>query len=250
MSNRGHVAVPNSDTLDDEWEPRENLEWVDTHIKRQNQCFWLTVVLLIVVGASYTIGGMSLGNSDALEGEKYSAESGILADGFAGDKEQDLFEEELDGNKNGKDWWKGQDKENPFGNQNAKEHGNEVLWQKRWNATHPNQPFQPGFPHGHSGVPGQTGTPGKQGGMNGFTPGNRPTKPHNEAPPANNHLRPGQSTTGPTATPQAKSLDGQLPADVCDHSTYADWLAATVTLADGIKYEVVQRLVHDTNAFL
>lgn len=227
MSNTGHTALPtgNNDTLDDdEWDNRESLDWVDTHVKRQNQCLWLTVVVLLVVAASYTIGGMSLANSDALEGEKYIADSGILADGFAGDKEQDLFEEHLDGNKNGKDWWKSHDKENPFGNQNAMEHGNDVLSQMRSNSTKPPKPF-----------------PGHQGGKNGFIHGKRPTKPVG-----------GHSSTNhaPSGSTEGKASDAPLTIDVCDHSGYADWLSATVTLHDGIKYEVVEKIPHDHEAFL
>jgi hypothetical protein len=275
MSRTGHMALPTADTAE-EWEPRDNLEWVDTHIKRQNQCFWLTVVLLVVVAATYTIGGMSLANGDALEGEKYSAESGILADGFAGDKEQDLYEEQLDGKKDPKEWWKTHDRENPFGNPNAREHGNDVLSQMRANSTTPHKPIpgKPGRPQG--------GFPGQNGGMNGFNPGNRPNKPNNGRPGSNNHLRPGQAnsnepsashapksvdvpqpaegsdhlqpgqpnTNAPSASQVPKSLDVQQSVDVCDHSAYADWLSATVTLADGVKYEVVQRMAHDNHAFL
>ena len=50
------------------------------------------------------------------------------------------------------------------------------------------------------------------------------------------------------ARPSGPGGSGNL--DLCDHSAHADWLAATVTKADGIKYEILSQLGHDKQAFV
>lgn len=44
--------------------------------------------------------------------------------------------------------------------------------------------------------------------------------------------------------------DVDVVTDLCDHSEYQDWLDATVSIQDGLKYEIVEQFQHDSNAFV
>ncbi len=260
MSNTGHSPVCTTDDFDDEevmLEAREPFAWVNSHVQRQNRCFVMVLVLMITVAAVYVMGGVSLVQEEALEGDKYDAESGILTDGFASVEEQDLYERQHDDSKYNRDWWAAHGKDNPFGNQNAVEHGNNQVSRARWNTTHPGQPFpgHGGLDKRHPGTLGKKG--GKKGGNNALHPGNRPDRPNNgQSGGKNMGLRPGKVNSRPTPHNPGQSSGSSnghasdRHTQQCDHSAYADWIAATVTIADGLKYEIVERIAHDNQAFV
>lgn len=258
MCKTGHTPLPTSEEefVDDDeviGDADEPLAWATSQVRRQNRCFFTALVLIGILAIVYIMGGASLAQDDALQADKYEAESGILTDGFSGVKEQDQFEKEHSGNIHSHDWWASHDKRNPFGNENAVEHGSDALSRLRWNASHPGQRFP-----GNGGLDKRHPEKGgKNQGKNEIQPGNRPARPNNGRPGGNsNGLRPGkpihrpnEHDPGRSSVPSAgQTTEGSLAQ--CDHSTYTDWLAATVTLHDGVKYEVVERIEHDSQAFV
>lgn len=210
---------------------KEPLDWARSRVVQQNRCFFLVLVSLFLVAAVIVVGGVYMGEDTALEGDKYNAESGILSDNFDGAKAQDIYEKEHS-STSAHDWWQTHGKDNPFGNENAVEHGNsDAISRMRWNASHPGQPYPKGPGLNNKQYPGKPGT--KIGGNNngGLRPGGKPGSGNR---PMNTPNRPVENTQ----------------AGRCDHSGYTDWLGAKVTLSDGIKYEILEKLNHDKGAFV
>jgi hypothetical protein len=271
----GHSSLVTDDFVDEEvvLEVREPFAWADNQMRRQNRCFFFALVALVIGASVYVVGGVYSSEEGALEGDKYNAESGILNNEFDSAKAQDLFEKEHD-TTNGR--------ANPFGNQNAIEHGNsEALDKLRWSATHQGEPYPGDKVKGHPGGKdkigghkgGHQGAGAKQNG--GLRPGGN-ARPNGNKPGGNARPNGGGGSGGHLNKPNAgrpngngkKPNPGGRPnggggaagghdkannnghPDRCDFSEHADWLDATVTLDDGVKYEVVEKFDHDHTAFV
>lgn len=201
---------------------REPFAYRDSQARRQNRCFLLVAGSLALVLVVYVVGGMYSSEETALDGEVFDAKQGVVVDGFDGSKSQQQYEEALKDRPStgAHDWWTSHGKDNPFGNQNIdvnEEYTNEA----RWNETHPGEPFPGKKPTG-SGALGHKGTGGKDVNFDNDNP---------------------EEADGPKTA-------GTATVNVCDHSAYADWLNARVTIGDGNKYEIVERLKHDHKAFV
>lgn len=233
-------------------ETREPFAWADRQVKRQNRCFFFTLVSMILTATVYVVGGLYLNDKEALEGDKYDAESGILSNDFDSAKAQDLYEEEHGSSAaDAKGWWPSHGKANPFGNENGYEHGNsDAISNLRWNMTHSGKQY----PGGKLGNKNKNARNPRQG--NGGRPGGskplRPNRPggagggHNNATPYN-PARPKGNGSKPS---NGSNKGNNHHTRRCDHSDHKDWLDATVTLDDGIKYEVIKRFDHDHAAFV
>jgi hypothetical protein len=195
------------------------MAWVGPRLQTQNRCFVLAMAVLVITAAVYVIGGIYSSNEDTLL-EKYDAEGGILGNDFDSAKAQDAFENAQE-HKNGQasnSWWHGGGEENPFGNENAVEHGQNVAAIRKWNRTHPGMPYPGGNGKGILGHKGHNGAIGNKNNHGGHATGN-------------NHQNGG-------ANKRCENL-----------SQYRDWLQATVTKEDGAKFEVLEQMNHDHQAF-
>jgi hypothetical protein len=248
-SSEGGIGVMHDNEMGSMPDIPAPMDWAKSRVRSQNRCFLIAIGTFLIVGAVYVIGGVySADNVDTLV-EKYDAQSGVVDQEFDNAKMQEAFQQNQQG-KNGhaaNNWYqKNHGKDNPFGNANAIAHGNLSTWGKhaqnrtqgahaaamaRWNRTHPGQPF-----------PGHSGTNGLVPNHNsGHTTGSGSTGGSGALPGGHN------SNTGSTS-----GSGGNLGGDHCalqDHIYPGDWMQATVTKSDGLKYVIVEKLDHDAAAF-
>jgi len=253
---KGHTAVSTNDDDDDDedkdkemddfddedavMEVREPFAWVDKQVRRQNRCAIVALVAMCLAAAVYVVGGVYMTDEQALEGDKYEAESGILSENFEGDKAQDNYEKKKDGK--GHNWWNKHGKDNPFGNENAVEHGNS-------DGIDRGNPY----PGNAGGGLGNMGNKDKNGGIRGKdTTNNSQVELPHDAGAGHGHDtgKPSDGSARPKGGNAGHSNSGPPRSTLCDHSGYQDWLDATVTPADGIKYEIIEKFQHDHQAFV
>lgn len=217
----------------------EPMSWVKKRVKTQNRCFSLFTAAIAMAAVVYVGGGIILRDDEAMM-EEYDAEEGIVVNGFDNAKTQKIFDKIQEHKKNGEGWWKSHEDGNPFGNENAVGHGygNAVYKNKthhvsqqtleRWNQTHPGQPFP--FDNVHHFDHAQNGR-----GHNGNGHGRNHT--HN----GHGH---GRNYTG--RHPLGRNHTGESCIGIGNHG---NWAKATITKADGKKYEVIEEKEHDSHAF-
>jgi glutamine cyclotransferase len=230
------------DFVDDDVVPEpEPFAWADRQVRTQNRCFALVMMGLLAVGAVYVIGGVYSSDEDALI-EKYDAEGGIVGDNFDSAKAQEAFEQAED-QKNGHasaNWWQSHGEKNPFGNQNAAQHGQpDAQKVAQWNKAHPGVPY-PEKNHGKQ----HPGALGKNSGHGGQANNNNHNANQNNN---NNHNGNGGNTN--THSGNGNGDDHANRHRCPDLTKYSDWLEAAVTKTDGKMYEVVDQMDHDPKAF-
>jgi hypothetical protein len=196
----------------------ELASWVGPRLRTQNRCFVLTMAVLVITAAVYVVGGIYSSDEDTLV-EKYDAEGGIVGDGFDSAKAQEAFEN----GKASNGWWHGGGKANPFGNENGVEQGQNAAAMEKWHIKHPDAPYPGGNGNGVFGHKGHDGAIGKDNNNHGGHANGNHNQGHNQH--AGGHVR-------------------------CENLTpYRDWLEATVTKQDGPKFEVLEQMNHDRQAF-
>jgi glutamine cyclotransferase len=188
------------------------------HVTRQNNCFWILLISLTLAMAIFVVGTVYLGPGESPVTEnEFTPESGIVGSDSK-EKLQTGFVSIASSNKHHEDtalekWMK----EHGVG-------GGEVTAAS--NRTHVT--VNHGI-HGHSKV---------------TSPG---VKPHAGGGSIHSQIRTSsQPTQAPNTAPASGSGDATPPSTSPE---VAAWLAAPVTLGDGIMYEVVDQLVHDNKAF-
>lgn len=234
-------------------------------VKSQNRWFASILTMFVVAAAVYVVGGF-YSNEEGTLIDKYDAHTGVVTNDFDSGKEAEkAFEQtqlqnnQANGPNTANGFWENHGKDNPFGNDNAVPHSgfNQTAFQKehnqkahaaaeaRWNRTHPGKPFPghgsiSGVNHkgGHNAngnVPGGTTTGTLEGGHGGAA------GTHNVGGLGGGDEH-GNGHGGPTT-----EVKDQCEAGIIEK--HGEWLNDVVSLRNGERYEVLEMLEHDKDAF-